>query len=188
MTEGKTQGRRLVDLFFYAPAGLVQSAAEEFEKLAEKGRHRVEGQLHAARLVGQFAVQTARRQADELVKSAFLRVTGARVEDVDHDGTEGAQDAASAAEPSSESLSARDASSGPGSNGVAGNGTTPTDLAIPGYDSLSASQVVQRLDGLSREELEDVRGHEFTHRHRRTILNRVDQLLNGDGTTGVAAD
>jgi hypothetical protein len=52
-------------------------------------------------------------------------------------------------------------------------------LGIPGYDSLSASQVVQRLGGLSHPELEAVRDHELAHRHRRTILNRVDQLLGG---------
>ena len=52
-------------------------------------------------------------------------------------------------------------------------------LAIPGYDSLSASQVVQRLAGLSQAELIDVRTHEQSHRHRRTILNRVEQLLAG---------
>lgn len=49
-------------------------------------------------------------------------------------------------------------------------------LAIPGYDSLSASQVVQRLAGLSRDELEAVGAYESAHRARRTILTRVNQL------------
>ena len=64
MTEGKTQVQKLLDIFVYAPAGLAQSAVEELDRLAEKGRHRVEGQLHTARLVGQFAVQMARREAE----------------------------------------------------------------------------------------------------------------------------
>jgi hypothetical protein len=51
-------------------------------------------------------------------------------------------------------------------------------LSIPGFDSLSASQVVQRLDGLTREELVSVRAYESATRGRRTILNRVDQLLD----------
>lgn len=50
-------------------------------------------------------------------------------------------------------------------------------LAIPGFSSLSASQVVQRLDGLTEGELRDLRAFEAGTRHRRTILNRVDQLL-----------
>jgi len=51
-------------------------------------------------------------------------------------------------------------------------------LAIPGFDTLSASQVVQRLDGLSRAELVAVRAYETSSRGRRTILSRVDQLLD----------
>ena len=49
-------------------------------------------------------------------------------------------------------------------------------LAIPGYDSLSASQVVQRLAGLSQGELAAVGEYEAAHRGRRTILTRVGQL------------
>ena len=49
-------------------------------------------------------------------------------------------------------------------------------LAIPGYDSLAASQVVPRLAGLSAEELAAVGAYETAHRARRTILTRVRQL------------
>ncbi len=66
--------------------------------------------------------------------------------------------------------------SGGGPNGS----SSASSLAIPGYDSLSASQVVQRLEGLSSSELEEVRAHEAAHRQRRTILHRVEQLLAGD--------
>jgi len=50
-------------------------------------------------------------------------------------------------------------------------------LGIPGFDTLSASQVVQRLAGLDRTELVAVRAYEEASRGRRTILSRVDQLL-----------
>ncbi len=49
-------------------------------------------------------------------------------------------------------------------------------LAIPGYDSLAASQVVPRLAGLSPDELAAVEAYESAHRARRTILTRVRQL------------
>jgi hypothetical protein len=49
-------------------------------------------------------------------------------------------------------------------------------LAIPGYDALSASQVVQRLAGLADDELEAVRTYEAATRGRRTVLNRIAQL------------
>ena len=51
-------------------------------------------------------------------------------------------------------------------------------LAIPGYDALSASQVVERLAGLSGEELDAVREYEAGHRRRRTILGKIEQLSN----------
>lgn len=57
---------------------------------------------------------------------------------------------------------------------TAGNGAA--DLPIPGYDGLSASQVIERLDGLSRSALERVRVYELAHRARRTILASIDQL------------
>jgi hypothetical protein len=49
-------------------------------------------------------------------------------------------------------------------------------LAIPGYDALSASQVVERLAGLSSDELLAVRQYEASHRRRRTILGKIEQL------------
>ena len=68
--------------------------------------------------------------------------------------------------------------SGPAKTAESSGGLTPSaqGLAIPGYDSLSASQVVQRLAGLSQEELAAVGEYEAAHRGRRTILTRVGQL------------
>src|SRR4051812_44311613 len=81
------------------------------------------------------------------------------------------------------------ASEGNGTQPAGTNGSGPAparpagppagDLAIPGYDSLSASQVVQRLAGLSGEELEAVRAYETANRGRKTILSRVAQLQSG---------
>jgi hypothetical protein len=51
-------------------------------------------------------------------------------------------------------------------------------LAIPEYDQLSASQVVERLDGLSPDELDAVRAYELAHRGRNTILGKITQLTS----------
>jgi hypothetical protein len=53
------------------------------------------------------------------------------------------------------------------------------DLAIRGYDDLSASQVVDHLDGLARADLEAIRLYEATHRARNTILGKIEQLTRG---------
>jgi hypothetical protein len=64
------------------------------------------------------------------------------------------------------------AAGGSGSNGSSATG----GLAIPDYDGLSASHVVNRLEGLSADELEAVRRYEAAHRGRTTILSKVAQL------------
>src|SRR5206468_10258146 len=53
-----------------------------------------------------------------------------------------------------------------------------TTLVIPDYDELSASQVVERLDGLPASELDAVRAYEEAHRARRTILYKIEQLTS----------
>ena len=52
-----------------------------------------------------------------------------------------------------------------------------THLPLEGYESLAASQVVDRLDRLARRELEQIREFELAHRGRRTVLGKIDQLL-----------
>jgi hypothetical protein len=67
----------------------------------------------------------------------------------------------------------------PADGGAAAQSEAPHGgaLAIAGYDDLPAADIVPRLAALDRGELEAVRAHEAAHRARRTILNRVDQLL-----------
>jgi hypothetical protein len=55
--------------------------------------------------------------------------------------------------------------------------TATLGAALADYDTLSASQVVRRLEGLGPEELRAVQRYESATRHRRTILNRASQLL-----------
>jgi hypothetical protein len=66
--------------------------------------------------------------------------------------------------------------SGPRVANGAGDETSVPTLSIPDYDELSASQVVQRLPGLTGDELEAIRAYETHGRGRRTILGKIDQL------------
>jgi hypothetical protein len=62
--------------------------------------------------------------------------------------------------------------------------TIGPELPIPAYDTLAASQVVERLASLTAAELETVRKHESAGRQRRTVLHRIAQLNSGrDGAT-----
>ena len=49
-------------------------------------------------------------------------------------------------------------------------------LAIPEYDLLSATQVIDRLIGLARPDLLAVQAYETAHRARTTILGKIAQL------------
>jgi len=49
-------------------------------------------------------------------------------------------------------------------------------LPIPDYDELSASQVVERLEGLDHDSLELIRRYEAAHRARNTVLGKIAQL------------
>jgi len=52
------------------------------------------------------------------------------------------------------------------------------DNLIPGYDDLSASQVVKLLGDLTPEDLTVIEHHERHGRSRRTILNKIAQLTS----------
>ncbi|HEX6419557.1 MAG TPA: hypothetical protein VFZ77_13740 [Acidimicrobiales bacterium] len=158
---------QVADLFVYAPIGLFFEGPSLLPKLAEQGR------VHArnARLFGQFAVRHGeaeiRRRVGDLEAQAgdLLRRFGLVIEP---------EQAPPPAPPAPQPPPVFDeAASG---NGQAPPAPAVADLAITDYDSLSASQVVTRLEGLTPDELEAVRAYEMAHRGRKTILNKVAQL------------
>ena len=54
-----------------------------------------------------------------------------------------------------------------------GGGSQP----IPGYDDLSAAQVLERLDGLTPAELRKLRDYEARHGNRKTVLDKINRKL-----------
>lgn len=170
--DNKTPVDQLLDLFVYAPLGLALTARDQLPSLIEKGRAQVTQQTMLAKMMGQFAVKEGEKEIRRRVEQMAARPEPAPAP------------AAPAAEPTPPTPPA------PTTNGKASAPTEPASapdapaaakptgehLAIPGYDTLSASQVVQRLPGLSNEELAAVRVYEETTRGRRTILTKIGQL------------
>lgn len=184
-----------LDVLVYLPVGVAIAVAEELPKLTEKGRSRVDGRLRAAHMVGRLAVAQGRRLLDQRSGAAGSpRGPQVATPESAPSATAPFSAAPSAAAPSAGRRAAGQRTSGspPAGSPPAGSppagapaadlrsrapGTPPaSSLAIPGYDSLSASQVVQRLAGLSPEELEQVGRYEAARRGRRTVLARVSQL------------
>lgn len=167
---------RVVDLLVYAPLGLVFTARDELPRLIAKGRQGATGQVGMARVVGQFAVDQGQKEAGKLLRQATDRLANLGLVP-DPDRKPGS--------PTPPSEPARDPAvvtppTGAGASDVPDEAPAVDSLAIPGYDSLSAPQVVQRLDGLSAAELEAVRLYEAATRGRKTILSRVVQLQSAD--------
>ena len=194
----------MLDTFVYAPLGLVLLARDEIPKLAAQGRQRVEAQANLARMVGQLAVAQGRRQvrtlSDRLTAPRDDRDTAPVPSDRAPEGREPGRsvpvrdlgdERLPVPQPETlpdsvpETAVATDSPIPPPSppptpsQGPASTPPAAADLPIPGYDSLSASQVVQRLPGLSPEELEAVRAYEQAGRARKTVLLRVAQLRAG---------
>jgi polyhydroxyalkanoate synthesis regulator phasin len=48
---------------------------------------------------------------------------------------------------------------------------------VPGYDDLSAAQVLERLDGLTPAQLRKLRDYEARHGNRKTVLDKLDKKL-----------
>jgi hypothetical protein len=183
MTERKTPVETALDLFVYAPIGLALTAVEELPKFVEKGREQVTTRTAMYRMIGKFAVQQGQQTAG--------RFFGGRPEPAPPPSPPAWAPPPEPA-PAPSPAAPRPARTAPASGDadtvatdlLGGNGQRPgtaasDDLAIPGYDALSASQVVQRLAGLSADELESVRAYESATRGRKTILSRVAQLQSG---------
>lgn len=185
MTDEKNPVEQALDVLVYAPLGLVFSAGELFPKLVEKGR----SQIGVARMLGQFAVQQGQTEAgkvfDRASKQAMATLEQLAGRPSSSNGSSSNSTATNGSAPAKPAAPVTSAPSAvvemhvvatEAAAAVPHSGPGAVDLAIPDYDSLSASQVLPRLTGLSTDELEAVRAYEAAHRGRKTILNRAAQL------------
>jgi len=174
---------RLVELAVYAPIGLALTALESLPRWVERGRRQMGARLDAARVVGRLAVDQGSRQSGDIMRRVAEQadnvMAGLGLVPDPPDTPDTADTADAAAERRGTAVpreAATDALVGSPSARSAPVGLDPAQLAIPGYDTLSASQVVQRLPGLSPEELEAVRLYEVAGRNRKTVLLKAAQL------------
>ncbi|MFZ0251772.1 MAG: hypothetical protein WAL61_17645 [Acidimicrobiales bacterium] len=155
----KSPLRRTFDVCV-APIGLAVSVVEEIPELLAEGRRRVEMQLGNALFVGRFVVSQKQRELSARLESLLGNGTPPKTADPDG-STEVAPPAPGPERPAPDPAAA-----------------AVVDGALADYDTLSASQVVRRLESLGPEQLDAVRRYEASTRNRRTILNRAGQLLD----------
>jgi hypothetical protein len=181
---------RAIEVVVYAPLGaglrLIESAPSALESFVARGRAEVDHRqeqvarhVTTVRSTGQVALAFGLPKLRNRVRRVLGRSQPpgpARQPE-----PEPAPAAAPVSEPVAAGAEPARAAWVPVSNGagpVASPHDAPTsgELPIPGYDSLSASQVVERLTGLVGSELDAVRAYEASHRNRRTILGKIEQL------------
>lgn len=166
---------QLLDLVLYAPIGLAVQVQEALPDLVREGRRRAEQRIVLARFLGKMAVHVGKQELakriDEIRSngpSAMTTITNTTA--MPHVATVDVVDTTASDADTADLTTTADES------------VTPTtvvsadDLAIAGYDCLSASQVVGRLAALSADELDALAAYEAANRSRRTILAKVAQL------------
>lgn len=199
--DGKTE--RALDLLVYAPVGValyLRDTVPTFVNLfvsrgrAELGQRRqqAQNQVAQAKAMGEFAVNFGGPKVREHVekgialarKGAESVLSGTGEEGSVPDVADKAPSPAPSPRPDRAAPNSRTASRPAGESTNTSTATTAgpapaaTTLVIPDYDELSASQVVERLDGLPASELDAVRAYEEAHRARRTILYKIEQLTS----------
>ena len=161
------------DLFVYAPIGILFEGASLLPELIEKGKSHVA----TARFMGKFAVEQASTAAAGAAAKAqdqaagVISFLGDSISPLQPDPE---PERAAPTPPSTTKTNAAKVVSK--ATSVVNSAISAASLAIPDYDGLSASQVVNRLAGLSSVELENVQLYEAAHRGRKTILSKVAQL------------
>lgn len=166
----------VVEAVLYGPLGLVLEGRTLLPRLVQRGRNEVA----MAKMVGQFAV---RKGTEDLAAGALVgqeRVLGV-LRSTGLLGGSGSTPAAPSASPDPAAAGTAPAPP-PSPSRVSAHAAQQAadidaaDLAIVGYDLLSASQVVPRLESLTIAELDLVARYEAGTRGRKTILAKVAQL------------
>ena len=182
--DAKTPIDQAIDVFVYLPVGLVLDFPRSVPRYIEQGRRHVDRVLRLSHEILPGGLGDPVKQFEHLQAQtrSTLRALGVAA-------PTSARAAAPAAPAGSNGRSAPAPAAVTALRGPVGTvasaerpadpGIDPESLAIPDYDSLSASQVVPRLDGLDADELEAVRLYESGNRGRKTILSKVAQLQAG---------
>lgn len=169
------------ELFVYAPIGLLFEGTSLLPELIAKGKQ----QVGTARVMGKFFLEQVQKQAGQTASRLQDQTAGVidfLGDSVTPISTDEPPERPAAVEPERPTSAPVPTAPTPravpdGASGdVDGDAVTAASLAIPDYDGLSASQVVNRLASLSPTELSSVQRYETAHRGRKTILSKVAQL------------
>ncbi|MDH3681038.1 MAG: hypothetical protein OEV40_13955 [Acidimicrobiia bacterium] len=162
----------LVDLFVYAPVGLLYEYEDVLPKLIKRGK----SQVQLARVLGQLAVRGRRSDVDvgDVATAASTLVARAITDIGTLVGLAPEQPPAEPPPPATRPTPDRQTSDEvievDSTEGVAGQ------LPIANYDDLKAREIISLLDSLSPAQRASIRAHEEAGRSRKTVLAKLDRL------------
>lgn len=169
VSDHKRPVEQAVEYALYAPLGFALEAKRLLPTFVARGRQ----QVQMAKVVGQFAVTQGEKEAKVRLTKAQEQAEAILAEFGLRGGA--GTDAPEAAGSSSTDKAVADLAAAPAA-APARSSAAAAELPIADYDSLAASQVIPRLEGLEPAELEAVRRYETEYRGRKTILGKIVQL------------
>lgn len=179
---------QLVDLFVYAPVGLLYEYQDVLPKLVKRGK----SQVKLARVVGQMAMNRGSADSFNVLAEGLAGMVARQITDI------GAAIGLAPSEESDESPEDRQPPPptaalppGPAADGAAedldtgneaGRDTAASEpearpLPIARYDDLTAKEVIELLGDLEPTQLGRIRSHESSGKARKTVLAKIDRLV-----------
>jgi hypothetical protein len=185
----------VLDMFVFAPLGLLIRAGEMLPEAIETGRREYEKRAATAQLMGKLIVSQQQRRR-RLAKAA-------KAVKPEPSYSPGPSQASQPPSPSASTAAASSAAARfgrtqaqpplapdqPLSPPDRPHGTGAAELPIDGYDTLPARSLLGLFESLTPAQLSAALAYEAAHRRRETVLNRLNQLLiqsAADATTATA--
>jgi len=162
--------KELKKLTIYFPLGALKLASDFRKRAIEVGKAEFENQLNTSKAMGELAVNYGLPQVKAEVEKYLGLINPLKA-------ILPKKTSQTTPNPEEKQIGQRRFLNG-SETALDGNLAQHSnlDFPIPDYDSLAASQVINRLESLSKDELETIASYEMSHRQRRTILSKIAQL------------
>lgn len=166
---------QLVELFVYAPVGLIYEYPDVLPKLIRRGK----SQVQLAKVLGQMAANQGKQAAGSSMNApgdhSLSAVVGSAAVTLARGITDFGELVGLAPATSSK------ASSPKAPPAETSRGKAPKDLPLPiaDYDNLPAKRVIACVGDLTPSQQARVRSYEETHKNRKTVLAKLARLADG---------
>lgn len=161
---------QLVDMFIYAPIGMLYEYPDVLPQLIKKGK----SQVQLAKVMGEFALRKGQTDPAAFATDSFASASGAIAKLITELGE--LFGATVANNPKAHGSSAGNPPALDVSSASAPPDSSKEKLPIANYDKLTARDIIGLLSDITPAQRARVRAHETKNRARKTVLSKLDQL------------